>query len=196
MSDERPRELAEPPVPREIAEHPAPGEPVRDGIQEEDNAIPTWFNVSFAATIVFAVVYVPYYLFSGWSAADQWARQVATAEAAVAEHRETLPSTNPYRGDAEAIAEGREVFTATCAACHLPDGRGLVGPSLVDPYWKYGHDDASLFASVAEGRPAGMPPWGTQLGTEKIWKALAYLETLPQSDAPGVGAPDYAPPGS
>jgi mono/diheme cytochrome c family protein len=34
-----------------------------------------------------------------------------------------------------------------------------------------------------------MPPWGDQLGSEKIWKALAYMESLPKSDVPGVGAP-------
>jgi mono/diheme cytochrome c family protein len=39
-----------------------------------------------------------------------------------------------------------------------------------------------------------MPPWGPQLGADKIWKVLAYVETLPASDAPGVGAPDYVPP--
>jgi mono/diheme cytochrome c family protein len=39
-----------------------------------------------------------------------------------------------------------------------------------------------------------MPPWGTTLGTEKIWKVLAYIETLPKTDEPGVGSPDYAAP--
>jgi cytochrome c oxidase cbb3-type subunit 3 len=81
-----------------------------------------------------------------------------------------------------------------CAACHLPDGRGLVGPSLIDPYWKYGHDDTTLFETVSKGRPAGMPAWASQLGDEKIWKVLAYMETLPGSPEPGVGAPDYKPP--
>ena len=37
----------------------------RDGIGEEDNAIPFWFNASFAATIVFAVVYIAYHQLSG-----------------------------------------------------------------------------------------------------------------------------------
>jgi cytochrome c oxidase cbb3-type subunit 3 len=86
------------------------------------------------------------------------------------------------------------VFATICAVCHKPDGSGLVGPSLVDPYWKYGHDDAALFETVADGRPLGMPPWGAQLGDEKIWKVLAYLETLPRQEAPGVGAPDYVAP--
>lgn len=179
----------------EIVEYPAPDEPVRDGIEEDDNLIPRWFNVSFAASIVFAVIYVPYYLFSGWSSEGQWRAEVDAAAVAVAEFKKDLPTSNPFRGDATAVAEGQGIFVSTCSACHLPDGRGLVGPSLIDPYWKYGSDDEALFESVANGRPAGMPPWGTQLGTDKIWKALAYMETLPRTDAPGVGAPDYTPPG-
>ncbi len=179
-----------------IAELPTEGAPMRDGIEEEDNPIPPWFNWTFVASILFACIYTPYYLFSGWSAEGQWRAEVETAQAVIAANRPELPSENPFRGDAAAIEEGREVFATTCAACHLADGRGLVGPSLVDPYWKYGDDDEALYVSVAEGRPLGMPPWGVQLGSEKIWKALAYLETLPKSDEPGVGAPDAAPPGS
>jgi mono/diheme cytochrome c family protein len=64
----------------------------------------------------------------------------------------------------------------------------------VDPYWKYGHEDADLFQTVSGGRPLGMPAWATQLGDEKIWKTLAYLETLPKQSAPGLGAPDFAAP--
>jgi len=173
----------------EVAERPIPGDPVLDGIGEEDNPIPRWFNWTFAATIVWAAFYIPYYLLSGWSAAGQWQAEVSAAEAAVAEVRQELPSENPFRGDPEAIAQGEQTFNTICAACHKPDGTGLVGPSLVDPYWKYGKDDASLYQTVAEGRPAGMPPWSSQLGRDEIWQVLAYMETLPKTDEPGVGAP-------
>jgi cytochrome c oxidase cbb3-type subunit 3 len=180
--------------PRTAPEYALPDEPVRDGIAEDDNPIPLWFNVGFYGLMLFGVAYIVYYLASGWSAALQYADEVETAEARYAAVRAALPKENPYRGDAQAIAEGQEVFDTICAACHLPNGQGLVGPSLVDPYWKYGSDDESLFTTVSEGRPLGMPPWGSQLGAERIWKALAYAETLPKSDAPGVGAPDYVPP--
>lgn len=182
--------------PPEIAEYEQPDRPVRDGIGEEDNAIPLWFNVTFAGTIVFAFVYLVYYTAVGWSSAGQYAVEVAQAQAAQKAVAASQPTTNPYRGNAAAIAEGKEVFTTICAACHKPDASGLVGPSLVDPYWKYGHTDADLFQTVTQGRPGGMPPWGPQLGSEKVWKVLAYLETLPKSDVPGVGAPDYVAPGS
>ncbi len=164
----------------------------RDGIREDDARLPAWYTWSFVGTVLFALVYVPYYLFSGWSAQGQWAAEVEAAGAIAAASRPAVAAENPFRGDAGAIAEGRETFTTICAACHKPDGSGLVGPSLVDPYWKYGNGDPELFASVSEGRPAGMPPWGTQLGAERIWKVLAYLETLPRSSEPGMGAPGVA----
>lgn len=180
----------------EIAERPRPEEPERDGIGEHDNPIPLWFNVTFYGTIVFGIFYILYYNFSGWSQASQYTAEVERVSKQVAASRPAAPAvtTNPYRGNAAAVAEGQQVFATICAACHLPDGRGLVGPSLIDAYWKYGHDDTALFETVTKGRPAGMPPWAAQLGEEKIWKVLAYMETLPRTAEPGIGAPDYKPP--
>lgn len=178
----------------EVVEYARQDEAQRDGIGEEDNPIPLWFNATFAATIVIACIYIPFYILGGWSAAGQYTDEVERLEATFAVVRSELPSENPFRGDATAIAAGQQVWTTTCVACHLPDGRGLVGPSLIDPYWKYGSGDEELFTTLSEGRPAGMPPWGKTLGTEKIWQVLAFVETLDQTDEAGVGAPDYVPP--
>lgn len=180
----------------ETAEYPRKDGAVRDAIGEEDHPIPAWFNLGFYGLIVVGLVYMAYYLTSGWSQAEQYRTQLARAAERVEAHAASQPppTANPYRDDAAAIAEGKEVFATICSACHKPDGTGLVGPSLVDPYWKYGSSDADKFVSVAEGRPLGMPPWLAQLGTEKIWKALAYAESLPRSSEPGVGAPDYVAP--
>lgn len=180
----------------ETADYPSPEAPARDGIGEEDNPIPLWFNVGFYGAIVFGVIYILYYTLSGWSSQGQWKAAVAAAREQQASTQVALPTTNPYKGDPEAVKEGSAVFHQICAACHKPDATGLVGPSLVDPYWKYGDSDADRFQTVAEGRPGGMPPWKAVLGTEKIWKVLAYLDTLPRTDQPGVGAPGYAPAGT
>lgn len=173
----------------EISEFEREDGAVRDGIGEDDNPIPLWFNVSFYGSVVFGVVYIAYYTLTGWTQESRYDIEVASAAVVAEQVRASLPKENPFSGNPAAVAEGREVFTTICAACHKPDGTGLVGPSLVDPYWKYGQTDEALFTSVAEGRPGGMPPWGAQLGTDKIWKVLAYVETLPKSDEPGVGAP-------
>ncbi len=176
----------------QIPERPLVDEPERDGIGEEDNAIPAWFNLGFYGLILYGLGYIFFYgAMAPHSQAERWQAEVAEAEAAFASVREALPDTNPYRGDSAAIAQGQEVWTQICVACHLPDGRGLVGPSVIDPYWKYGDSDAALFETVNAGRPLGMPPWGPQLGNEKIWKVLAYMETLERTDEPGVGSPEH-----
>lgn len=180
----------------EIPEYELPEAPARDAIGEEDNDIPAWWWWTFIGTIVFALGYVPWYTLSGWSQEGQYRAEVARAEARAEQVRAELPTTNPYLGDAQAIAEGKQVFQSVCAACHKADATGLVGPSLVDPYWKYGSNDQAVFESVAQGRPAGMPAWESQLGSEKIWKVLAYIESLPTTEEPGVGAPASATEGS
>lgn len=185
MTEERNR-------PPEVAEYEQPALGDRDGIGEEDHPIPVWFNASFAATIVIALIYLPYYTLGGWSAKAQYEAEVAEAAKTQAAVLASLPTANPFRGNAVAIGEGQQVFASICAACHKPDGSGLVGPSLVDPYWKYGSDDPTLLETVMKGRPGGMPAWAQQLGVEKAWKVLAYMETLPKSDQPGVGAPTNA----
>jgi cytochrome c oxidase cbb3-type subunit 3 len=172
----------------EVVELEIADAPLRDGIAEEDNPIPLWFNVGFYGMLVVGVIYMIYYLFSGWSAHGQWEVEVARARERAALVEAELPTENPYRGDAAALEEGAQVWATVCAACHKPDGSGLVGPSLVDPYWKYGNSDSDLFETVTKGRPGGMPAWGTQLGSEKLWKALVYMETLPKSDQPGLGS--------
>ena len=176
----------------EIPERPLADDPPRDGIAEDDHEIPGWFNLGFYGLIVVGLGYIFFYgAMAPYSAASIYAVEAAEADAKLAAIREAMPKTNPYRGDAVAEAEGAEVYASICVVCHLADGTGLVGPSLVDPYWKYGDDDASQFTTVTDGRPLGMPPWGTQLGSEKIWKVLAYIETLEKSNTFGVGSPEF-----
>jgi cytochrome c oxidase cbb3-type subunit 3 len=176
----------------EVAELPRADEPVRDGIGEEDNAIPLWFNVGFYGLIGVGILYILWYAgISGWSQRGQYEAEVAAAKERYAAVAAARPTANPFRGNAAAVAEGKQVFETICLACHLADGTGLVGPSLVDPYWKYGNSDPDLFQTVSEGRPLGMPPWGPQLGADKIWKVLAYVETLPKRAEPGVGSPEF-----
>jgi cytochrome c oxidase cbb3-type subunit 3 len=182
--------------PQEISEYERNDRAARDGIGEEDNPVPLWFNVGFYGLMVVGVAYILYYTLSGWSSLGRYETEVAVATARAEAVRAALPDTNPFRGDGAALEEGKLVFTTICAACHKPDGSGLVGPSLIDPYWKYGSSDAELYRTVSEGRPMGMPPWKSQLSSEKIWKVLAYIETLPKTDEPGVGSPDFVAAGA
>jgi hypothetical protein len=58
------------------------------------------------------------------------------------------------------------------------------GPSLRDSSWYYGGDEASIFASIAEGRQHGMPAWGSKLPESDIWKIVTYIKSLRTPDEP------------
>jgi cytochrome c oxidase cbb3-type subunit 3 len=114
---------------------------------------------------------------------------------------------NPLQGHADAIQQGRTLYQAmNCAYCHGFDAGGLMGPGLTDHRWRYGGHPAEVFNSIAEGRPQGMPAWGTALPPDSIWQIVAYLESLggvlppdaskDQGDIPGgslARGPEHAP---
>jgi cytochrome c oxidase cbb3-type subunit II len=86
-------------------------------------------------------------------------------------------ASNPFAGNREALEEGEAIFRTACAVCHGEKGRGGIGPSLTGAK-TYGGTDADLFASVSDGRAAGMPPFANILGEEKIWKVITYVRSL------------------
>lgn len=94
-------------------------------------------------------------------------------------------AVNPYAGNAQARMEGRRLFTwYNCSGCHGDHGGGGMGPSLRDSTWLYGGDDASIYASITEGRQHGMPAWGTKLPREQIWTLTTYIKSLRTDDEP------------
>lgn len=87
-------------------------------------------------------------------------------------------SRNPFAGNPAAEEEGEKIFKENCRSCHGEKGSGGFGPKLATATHKYGGSDAELFASVAGGRPGGMPAFLSQLGKDRIWKAVAYIRHL------------------
>lgn len=85
---------------------------------------------------------------------------------------------NPYAGNMQALREGQRFYDwFNCSGCHSHGGGGM-GPPLMDDQWIYGSDPANVFASIVEGRPNGMPAFGTKLAEEQIWKLVAYVRSL------------------
>lgn len=67
---------------------------------------------------------------------------------------------------ADKITAGKTVFANNCASCHGPDAKGNPAagiPNLTDPYWIYGGDEQTIFASVWGGRQGHMPTWEGRL---------------------------------
>jgi cytochrome c oxidase cbb3-type subunit III len=103
-----------------------------------------------------------------------------------------------YEGNAQAITEGERLFTwYNCAGCHFHGGGGI-GPALMDNKWIYGDRIDQIYASIAQGRPNGMPSWGAKLAPDQIWMLAAYVQSLsakadkipiPKEPAPAVPGP-------
>ena len=92
---------------------------------------------------------------------------------------------NPYAGNASAIATGAKLFVAyNCMDCHGADGSGAMGPSLADGRWHFGGDDGEIFESIYQGRPDGMPAWGTLISADQVWMLAAYVKSLERNANP------------
>jgi mono/diheme cytochrome c family protein len=90
-----------------------------------------------------------------------------------------LTLRNPHEGDASAVATGAKLFVAyNCVDCHGADGSGAMGPSLADGRWHFGGAPAEVFESIYQGRPEGMPAWGSLISPDQIWMLVTYVRSL------------------
>ncbi len=90
-----------------------------------------------------------------------------------------LQLRNPHEGDARAIATGAKLFVSyNCVDCHGADGSGAMGPSLADGRWHFGGTSAEVFESIYQGRPEGMPAWGSLISEDQIWMLVSYVRSL------------------
>ncbi len=105
-------------------------------------------------------------------------KALARKETALVSEAAAAGTTNPYAGNREAAGEGRKLFEGNCRSCHGERGSGGFGPNLADREWIFGGSDAEVFASVAKGRPKGMPAFEGTLGRDRIWKTIAYLREI------------------
>ena len=87
-------------------------------------------------------------------------------------------SSNPYGGNAGAVAAGAEIFVKNCQVCHGAGGKGDICPNLTTTSKKYGNADADLFLTISKGRPGGMPSWENSLGADRIWKVITYIRSI------------------
>jgi cytochrome c oxidase cbb3-type subunit III len=105
------------------------------------------------------------------------------------------PSQDPigtrFEGNKLAIAAGKELFgQMNCTGCHFNGGGGM-GPALMSGHWRYGGRIEQIYASIAQGRPNGMPSWQDNLDPTMMWDLAAYVKSLstPVSPASQTTAP-------
>lgn len=189
-----------------------------DGIQEYDNPMPLWWKAIFAATVVWAVVYVAGTELGYINTYEEsLAEEMAVAEEAEFARMAARPPLGEEQilaaiDNEDLVARGEEVFTAQCGpSCHGVNAEGYIGPNLTDNYWLYQGTKLSIYESIANGRPNGMPAWGSILGRDDTLAVTAYVESLrgtdlegpkgaqgdlfdPAAQVPAEGAPDEAAP--
>jgi cytochrome c oxidase cbb3-type subunit III len=87
-------------------------------------------------------------------------------------------ATAPAEGSAWAVARGKQLYAAlNCAGCHA-EGGGAIGPPLMDAEWIYGSAAWEVYASIAGGRPNGMPEFGSRLPEAQVWQLVAYVRSM------------------
>jgi len=90
----------------------------------------------------------------------------------------TDPRALEYEGNAAHIAAGQRYYKwFNCTGCHF-NGGGGIGPPLMDAKWRYGGSMEQIYASIAQGRPNGMPAFRERIPEQQIWEIAAYVRTL------------------
>jgi cytochrome c oxidase cbb3-type subunit 3 len=94
------------------------------------------------------------------------------------EHRKLPAVRNPDENNAWAMSQGQRLYEFyNCVGCHAHGGGGM-GPALMDEKWFYGHEPQQIYASIAEGRPNGMPSFKGKIPDYQIWQIAAYVRSL------------------
>jgi mono/diheme cytochrome c family protein len=90
---------------------------------------------------------------------------------------------NPYENDKDAIRTGGQLYVSyNCVDCHGVDGSGSMAPTFQDSRWHFGGTSAEIFESIYQGRPDGMPAWGSRISNDQIWMLAAYVRSLSAGD--------------
>ena len=87
---------------------------------------------------------------------------------------------NPYIDDNGALAAGKKLYQTWCQSCHLPDGTGRIGPSLVGDTYTYDRvgTDVGMFEVVYGGAGGAMQAFSKRMGQDDILKIIAYVRSL------------------
>lgn len=157
-----------------------------DGIQEYDNPMPRWWVITFWATIVFSILYllnVPG-IGNGDGRMADYQADMARAAALRAQNEPPggVPSAEALAAmvsDPRVLADGKQLFTTYCAACHRADGGGQIGPNLTDDAWIHGGLLPEIRATINDGVLAkGMPEWGKVLKPDQVTAAAIFVKSL------------------
>jgi cytochrome c oxidase cbb3-type subunit III len=101
------------------------------------------------------------------------------------------PERTRYEENAYAVAQGKTLFRwFNCNGCHSAGGGGM-GPALMDDAWLYGREAQSIYETIMNGRPNGMPAFKGRITEDQVWQLVAYVRSMSgyvgKDVAPGRG---------
>ncbi len=95
------------------------------------------------------------------------------------------PVANPFAGNAQAVEDGRKLFSISCAPCHGRDGTGGQGqaegmrpPDLTRGVFRAGRRDEDLFRVISQGVRGTEMASFSSLGNEQIWRLITFIRSL------------------
>jgi len=168
-----------------------------DGIRELDNSLPPWWLWLFYGTIIWAAVYMYHYHISD-SGVNQEQEYIAAMEMGEQEKAKYLASQADeideknvvVISDEAGLAEGKDIYVASCLVCHGANGEGGVGPNFTDKYWIHGGSISNLFSTIKYGVPEkGMISWQSQLRPAAMQKVASYILSMQGSNPPNQKEP-------
>ncbi|NOY49421.1 MAG: c-type cytochrome [Chlorobi bacterium] len=150
-----------------------------DGIRELDNDLPPWWKWLFYISIAFAIVYLVRLFVFNADDLVQKAEYKAEMEGFEKSQPEKVAEANfevVLLTDDASLANGMATWTKICAACHLVDGGGLVGPNMADNFWIHGNKVEDLYNIATQGvLEKGMLPYKDQLSNKERLEVVSYI---------------------
>ena len=160
-----------------------------EDIRELNNPLPMWWFWLFILTVIWAAGYLIYYPgmgnfegASGWSQEQQYADEVAAAEAQYAPMFAAFSEQElvDLAKDPKALGIGASLFANYCSQCHGSGAMGARGfPNLTDDHWLYGGSPAQIELSIVAGRNGVMPALGAVFASEEaVDEMVAYVQSM------------------
>jgi cytochrome c oxidase cbb3-type subunit 3 len=157
-----------------------------DGIRELDNNLPPWWLYGFYACIVFSFIYIYRFHVSHSAPSSLQEYEMAMAQAEVEKQAYLKSAANNVdentvvlSTDANALGEGKKLYTSSCAPCHGAEGQGTVGPNLTDDYWLHNGSIKDVFKTIKYGVPEkGMKSWKDDFSPVQIAAIANYIKSI------------------
>lgn len=157
-----------------------------DGIEELDNPTPPWWRLLFVLSVIFGIIYLWRYEIAATAPGQIEELAIETEQANIAKQLYLSKSANNidennvvYLQEQSDLDAGKAMFIQMCAACHLEDGGGSVGPNLTDPFWIHGGSIQDIFKTVKYGVPEkGMKSWKDDYSPKQLAQIVSFVKSL------------------